>query len=632
MSMKKLHVILLFLLGVLNLQAKKATIDFTFPDSLARNANAVVLFSQTVYERTTLSDLTEQVHYALTILNDHDEDLWKYSIFYDQFTEVDDLECNIYDKDGKKVRTLKKSEIRDYAAFSSYTLFQDDRYKYFQTVYPDFPYTVEVSYQIRHDGFLALPVWYPIADYKLGIKESEVTIIYPDNLKIDYKEINSENLEFIRQQEKGRTTLKWSLKNAVPLEYEKYAPPFTNQVPAVYLSPVRFKYDKSTGEFSDWSSLGTWNYQLFDEGKGLGEETIQELSKIKEQAKDSVDLIKKVYQYLQSKTRYVGVQLGIGGFKPIPPDVVDAVGYGDCKALSFYTKELLREVGVDARYAVVGIDNKRIRFDQFVSVNQINHAIICVPMAKDTVWLECTSQLAPFNHLMDGTTGRKALLITANGGELVSTPAIQPGMARKNTVIHLNTDGSVDGKIQLNYIGAFFDDHYFLKSWSDKELREYVLKNTEISDMKIKSLNVECSNDSLLVKLNNCFTTNNLVTKSGTRWFIGLAPFAHTSKISLQKKERRNSVYIRREENFEDKLVFEIPADFKTEYFPENKSIQSDFGTFTLEATVSGKKLIIEKHLKIFAGKYGKEHYPEYIDFINKVADIETAKVILNRN
>ena len=55
---------------------------------------------------------------------------------------------------------------------------------------------------------------------------------------------------------------------------------------------------------------------------------------------DPIEKAKIVYKYMQEKTRYISVQVGIGGFKPMLAKDVDRLGYGDCKALSNYTKAL----------------------------------------------------------------------------------------------------------------------------------------------------------------------------------------------------------------------------------------------------------------------------------------------------
>ncbi|MDQ6723014.1 MAG: hypothetical protein M3Z01_01935, partial [Thermoproteota archaeon] len=51
-----------------------------------------------------------------------------------------------------------------------------------------------------------------------------------------------------------------------------------------------------------------------------------------------------------------------------------------------------------------------------------NHVILCVPFDKDSIWLECTSNSNEFGVLGAFTENKNALLLTENGGVLISTP------------------------------------------------------------------------------------------------------------------------------------------------------------------------------------------------------------------
>ena len=121
-------------------------------------------------------------------------------------------------------------------------------------------------------------------------------------------------------------------------------------------------------------------------------------------------------------------------------ETVDRLGYGDCKALSNYTRSLLDAVGVKSYYALVTAGENLEEMTESFPSNRFNHAILYVPLANDTLWLECTNQHLPFGYIGGFTDDRKALIITDDGGKLLHTTVYTAANNRLERTTEISLD------------------------------------------------------------------------------------------------------------------------------------------------------------------------------------------------
>jgi len=88
---------------------------------------------------------------------------------------------------------------------------------------------------------------------------------------------------------------------------------------------------------------------------------------------------KAIYEYVQNNTRYISVQIGLGGWKPISAKEVDDKKYGDCKGLTNYTKALLNLVDIESNYCVVYSGSEIQDISEDFTSMQGNHVILNIP-------------------------------------------------------------------------------------------------------------------------------------------------------------------------------------------------------------------------------------------------------------
>src|SRR5688500_6689727 len=82
-----------------------------------------------------------------------------------------------------------------------------------------------------------------------------------------------------------------------------------------------------------------------------------------------------------------------------------------------------------------------------------NHVICAVPLAKDTIWQECTSQDNAAGYMGSFTGNRHAMMITEDGGKVVKTPSY----SKTDNSITSNLSATLDaaGKMTVNVVKRY---------------------------------------------------------------------------------------------------------------------------------------------------------------------------------
>jgi hypothetical protein len=602
--------------------------------SVIKDANAVVRFYNTSYKRISAEKYTTDVHYAITILNPNGNHAAELIVNYDRNSRVTDMKGFLYNKNGILQAKLKDREIRDYVVNNSYTLFSDQRAKQFTPAVSFYPYTIEFKYTIETAGVVGFDTWMPCKWFKVAVEEAELSFSFPKELDFKHKELNYDftKKETISGNVKVYT---WSAKNLKAIVYEPQAPNYLDFIPAVLLSPNEIVYEGTTGDFSTWESYGRWGYSLIEGRDVLPEKTIGYIAELTDSISTKREKAKAIYKYMQSKTRYVNVALGIGGFQPILARDVDEKGYGDCKALSNYTKALLKCAGIESYYAEIGTGKyQEIKFTDFASANQTNHIILCVPMESDTVWLECTNQKIPFGYIPPGSQNRYALLIKPQGGELVKTPAFN---AFENTSISsiklaIKEIGCADFEIVTEYSHSLYNEIFPLLIGSEKEQKDelyknlFSSKNIEIEGFSVEEKSITTPNARLYVRGKIC----NFTSRAGSRIFF--APdFLHSNDIfNFIPDNRKLDIFEPIYYSYIDTLHISLPKGYSAESLHNSLEINSVYGKCSFDVQQTNETITIVRKLSINQGRYNCSLFGEINEFLRSISGYENKKIILN--
>lgn len=602
------------------------------PAHLKEGANAVIREEYTQFKVISISDAVWKVKVVKTILNKKGKRDGVLILPYGKLSKIISIKGSIYDESGKLIEKVKNNEIKDLSAVSNFSLYEDSRIKLYEPKTLIYPYTIEYEYEFIDKNLLFYPTWDPQSNIYQSIVEASLEILVPKHLSLRYKQINL-NEDPETSSDSNFNKYKWTVKNINIIKPEAYGPKVYELKPTVYTGPGDFEVEGYKGNMHSWESLGLWQNKLLSGRDKLSETTILKLNELVKDEQDDLGKVQKIYEYLQSSTRYVSIQLGIGGWQPFEASIVEKYGYGDCKALTNYTMSMLKAIGITSHYTLVKAqpDAKPIMTD-FPS-SQFNHVFLCVPLQKDTVWLECTSQQNPFGFLGDFTSDRHVLLITENGGKLVKTPAYEQdqNLQSRSITIKLQADGNAHAQISTKYTGLQFSNVQYQLDKTDDDQRTWLYKNINIASFEIKDLKYNIKKTSNpVIQEDLQLLVRNCASVTGKRIFISPNLMNKISYNNTTKPDERKTEIVT---NFAyhdiDTVRYQIPEGYYSESFPESTSIQSIFGEYHTTFINEENTITYIREIKMNKGRYPAASFTEFMNFRKEISKADKVKIVL---
>lgn len=607
------------------------------PAQLLKNADVVQRREELTIRMADLKDMRVTHRCVITILNENGDKYGGFSAWYDKFREVKDIRGALYDAAGKQLRKLKSSEVRDLSAVGDNNLMDDSRMKLHNFYYKVYPYTVEYEVEYRYRRTASLDTWVPQGQSNYAVEHSRLSVTVPENYELRYRSYHYPG-EPLKTVEKGDKTFVWEVKDIAALQEEPMAVPWRDRSVMVYLSPSEFSFDTYTGKMSTWDDFGKFQLALNAGRDVLPEKTKAEVHALTDGLKDPKEKVKALYQYMQKHTRYISIQLGIGGWQPFDATYVATKGYGDCKALSNYMYSLLKEAGIRSHYTLVKAGKGETDLIEDFTVDQFNHIILCVPMAKDTTWLECTSQDAPTGYLGEFTSNRTVLLVDETGGKLVRTPTytMDQNLQIRRLTATISATGDLSGKAYTRYTGMQQDwYHGFIHNVSPEKQLEILKEKLNLASYDINKFQYKEHADAQpvpAVEEELDITVGSYASVSGKRLFIVPNVLNRSNTKLSADGERHADIQLKTANRDMDTVELTIPEGYKPEaIFPE-LVYEGKFGKYIAKIKVEGTKVTYIRSYERKAGVFPAKDFALLETFFNQVYKADRSRIILVRS
>lgn len=221
----------------------------------------------------------------------------------------------------------------------------------------------------------------------------------------------------------GQTEYLWTGTNIPEMDVDDDLPDAYVAYPTTYLS-----------SYDSWQSVGTHFAPYYDVSRFQSDELKQIAYDIRAKHATDKERLRAALDFVQREIRYLGIEIGPGGFIPRQPDQVLRNRFGDCKDMVVLLTALLTELKIQAAPVLVDFD---IRGDLEIfppSHSAFDHVIVSATVAGTTYYLDPTRgvQLGDLDNLQQADF-EKGVVIAENGPGIVSINAPQPEFFRDYT-------------------------------------------------------------------------------------------------------------------------------------------------------------------------------------------------------
>lgn len=541
------------------------------------------------------------------------------------YCELSKFSGQVTDLQGKLIRKIKKSDLTR----SEYTSSLADDYYYYYYEYTPVCYPVIVTYEWEErmsGSIIAYPQFIPQPAYEVDVISANYRFISHSTDSLRWHALNA-SPTLTRTEEKGRTIYDFRFDSLPAIPRYAWALPLKEQAPRVYFAPYEFDMQQTHCDLRSWQSYGSWSAHLIQGRDVLPEALRAQLHQMTDTCTSSRSKVLTIRKYMGETTRYVSIQLGIGGWQPMSAADVYAKGIGDCKALSNYLKAMLHEVGVESFYTLISTRENRMLAD-FPTMNQFDHVVLMVPLPADTMWIECTNPRVPAGYAPSHWAGHEALLITPDGGQLVQVPSLPDSLNREISTYDIALDGAGNAHVSGRSIstGRCYEHDARFELLDNDEKRKALVQSIRLPKASILTLDAKTEGTQFSLQFEA--ETMGYARTSGSRMFISLSPYSFPAMSNAKEPahmiDLRNEGYIHT-----DTIHFSIPDGWKVESLPREKTETTPFGRNILTVSSNGQYITVVISSTFNSGLYTIEEYETWIDFRKSRTALTRPEIVL---
>jgi hypothetical protein len=427
--------------------------------------DAVLLYSETDVTVISSDKIRTTVREAYKILRPDGRRYGTVAVYLNPQRKIKSLHGWCIPAQGKDYEVKDKDAIEVAPNLEGGELISDVKYRVLHIPAPDPGNIIGYEYEVEEQPFFLQDEW-EFQDID-PVRETHYSLQLPPGWEFKASWLNHPE---IKPTEAGNNSWKWTLTDVNAIRREPEMPPFSGVAGQMVVTLFPAGGKAPTG-FATWDDMGKWYSSLLVGRMDASAELKQQVAALTAGKDTHLAKMQAIARFVQHDIRYVGIELGIGGWQPHSAPEVFAHRFGDCKDKATLTRTMLHEIGIESYHVVINTQRGAVTAAT-PAHHGFNHAILAIKLPDGLndpslvatlqhaklgriLFFDPTDELTPFGQIRGELQDNYALLVTPSAGELIALPQQPSAMnsIERTAKLTLDDSGMLKGEVKEVRLG-----------------------------------------------------------------------------------------------------------------------------------------------------------------------------------
>jgi hypothetical protein len=610
------------------------------------NTNAVVLLDEQITTITESGEVRTLYRRAYRILRPEGRRYGMVAVAFDKETHLNHLRAWSIPHQGNDYEVKDKDAVE--TQVFAQLLYQDTREKLLEIPAADPGNVIGYEYEQRRRPSIPQDTWR--FQHDIPVRRARFELQMPTGWEYSVFWVNH---AAEKPQAAGQNGWVWELNDLPAVESEPSMPAWHSLAGRLGVTYYPRRANAGTGSFGSWPAIARWYGHLAAERRQPNSEIRQKVTELTASAATLLDKIQALAAFVQSDIRYVGIEIGIGGYQPHPAADVFTNRYGDCKDKATLLASMLAVAGIKSYYVLIDATRgvvapespSALDFDHVILAIQVTDAspglglwaVQEIPKLGKLLFFDPTHPFVPLGFLPENLQANCGLVVTDEGGELVRLPLLPAAANRLTRVAKLSItpNGTLYGtvtELRWGAPAAELRGRLLRASQADRQkvLEDFLgqfVGGSVLQGAGVENLDKLDAN----LMLQYTFSATEYAKVSGDLLVVRPRVLGSKGEKLLDVKERRYPVEFPASISQGDVFEITVPDGYTVDELPEPVELSTGATSYKSKAEMNGKVLHYTRLYQITDVRVPTEHLKELKQFYRQVAADERSSAVFKK-